>query len=107
MTALILGFFAFVWFGWGQAAAHGTLSVLLGAGSVVGVLIAAAGVVVTVRSSPSSTPMADPRVRLNEPCVIVALVPLEGRHASNVYSVCRSPPVHRVARHAPRRLPER
>ena len=63
MTALILGFFAFAWFGWGQASASSTLSVGLGVGSVLGILIATAGGVVTLRSSGSSTRMADPAVR--------------------------------------------
>jgi hypothetical protein len=43
MTALILGFFAMTWFGWGQAAASGALSAALAVGSVAAVVAARLG----------------------------------------------------------------
>jgi hypothetical protein len=54
MTALVEGFFAFVWFGWGQADASGGLRVALAVGGVAAVLVAAAGGVQAFRS-PAST----------------------------------------------------
>ena len=47
VTVAVEGFFAFVWFGWGQAAAPAWLVVPLAVGTGLSVLLAVAGVVVT------------------------------------------------------------
>ena len=57
------GFFAFVWFGWGQASAPSWLVVPLAVGTGLAVLLAVAGVVVTRRSAGRLRVMADPRAR--------------------------------------------
>ena len=54
MTALIEGFFGFVWFGWGQADASTGLPVWLAVAGVVAALVALAGGVQAFRS-PAST----------------------------------------------------
>jgi len=63
IAAGIEGFFAFVWFGWGQAAAPPWLAVPLGVGSAAGALVALGGVVVAVRAHGQPTPLADQSVR--------------------------------------------
>ena len=63
VTVAIEGFFAFVWFGWGQAAAPSWLVVPLAVGTGLAVLLAVAGVVVTTRSSGRLRVMADPLAR--------------------------------------------
>jgi hypothetical protein len=50
VTVAVDGFFAFVWFGWGQAAAPSWLVIPLTVGGVLSVLLAVAGVVVAIRS---------------------------------------------------------
>jgi hypothetical protein len=55
MTALIEGFFAFVWFGWGQADASSWLSVALAAGSALAVPVAILGAVRAFRSPAASS----------------------------------------------------
>jgi hypothetical protein len=57
------GFFAFVWFGWGQAAAPSWLVIPLAVGTVAGALLAVAGVVVTRRSTGDLPAMSDRAVR--------------------------------------------
>jgi hypothetical protein len=57
------GFFAFVWFGWGQAAAPTWLVAPLAVGTGLAVLLAVAGVVVTKRSAGRLRVMADPKAR--------------------------------------------
>ena len=57
------GFFAFVWFGWGQAAAPSWLVIPLAVGTVLGALLAVIGVVVAKRSSGSLPAMSDPAIR--------------------------------------------
>ena len=57
------GFFAFVWFGWGQAAAPSWLVIPLAVGTAVGVLLAVIGVVVAKRSPGPLPAMSDPAVR--------------------------------------------
>jgi hypothetical protein len=57
------GFFAFVWFGWGQADAPSWLVVPLAVGTGLGALLAAVGVVVTKRSAGRLPAMSDPSVR--------------------------------------------
>ena len=57
------GFFAFVWFGWGQAAAPSWLVIPLAAGTAVGALLAVIGVVVAKRSPGPLPAMSDRAVR--------------------------------------------
>ena len=63
VTVAIEGFFAFVWFGWGQAAAPSWLVVPLAVGTGLAVLLAVAGIVVTTRSTGRLRVMADPKAR--------------------------------------------
>jgi hypothetical protein len=63
VTVAIEGFFAFAWFGWGQAAAPSWLVVPLAVGDGLAVLLAVAGVVMTIRSAGRLRVMADPAVR--------------------------------------------
>jgi hypothetical protein len=51
MTALIEGFFGFVWFGWGQAYASAGLSAGLAVAGVVALLVAVAGLATDVAPS--------------------------------------------------------
>ena len=50
VTVAVEGFFAFVWFGWGQADAPSWLVIPLAVGTVLGALLAVAGVAVAWRS---------------------------------------------------------
>ena len=63
MTALIEGFFGFVWFGWGQANASSELRVVLAAGGVVAALVALAGGVQAFRSPASTSALHDRQAR--------------------------------------------
>jgi hypothetical protein len=63
VTVAVEGFFAFVWFGWGQAAAPTWLVAPLAVGTGLAVLLAVAGVVVTKRSAGRLRVMADPKAR--------------------------------------------
>jgi hypothetical protein len=63
IAALVEGFFAFVWFGWGQAAAPSWLSVPLGIGSGAGALVALTGAAVAVHAKGQHTPMRDQSAR--------------------------------------------
>jgi hypothetical protein len=63
VTVAAEGFFAFVWFGWGQAAAPAWLVAPLAVGAGFSVLLAVAGIVVTKRSAGRLRVMADPRAR--------------------------------------------
>lgn len=61
VTVAVEGFFAFVWFGWGQAAPPSWLVVPLAVGGGLAVLLTVAGVVttsrmITVRLSPPRLP---------------------------------------------------
>jgi hypothetical protein len=49
VTVAVEGFFAFVWFGWGQAAPPSWLVASLAAGGGLAVLLTVAGVVLTTR----------------------------------------------------------
>jgi hypothetical protein len=62
VTAVVEGFFAFMWFGWGQAAAPSWLVVPLAVGTGLGALVAVVGVVVTVRSAGRLATISDPGV---------------------------------------------
>jgi hypothetical protein len=57
------GFFAFVWFGWGQAAAPPWLVIPLAVGTALGALLTVIGVVAAKRSTGPLPAMSDPAVR--------------------------------------------
>ena len=61
MTALILGFFGFVWFGWGQADASAGLRVALAVSGVLALLVSVAGGVQAFRSPASDSTLHDRR----------------------------------------------
>ena len=63
VTVVVEGFFAFVWFGWGQAAPPSWLVAPLAVGDGLAVLLTVAGVVLTTRSAGPLRVMADPAVR--------------------------------------------
>ena len=63
IVALIEGFFAFMWFGWGRADAPAWLTAPLLAGSALGVLVALVGAVEAVRAKGQRTAMAEREVR--------------------------------------------
>ena len=63
MTALIEGFFGFVWFGWGQANASAGLRPWLAAGGVAAVLVALAGGVLAFRGPASTGVLHDRQAR--------------------------------------------
>jgi len=63
VTVAVEGFFAFVWFGWGQADAPSWLVTPLAAGTGLAALLTVAGVVVTKRSAGQLRVMADPVAR--------------------------------------------
>jgi hypothetical protein len=63
VTVAVDGFFAFVWFGWGQAAAPSWLVIPLTVGGAASLLLAVAGVVVAIRSPGPLPAMSDPAVR--------------------------------------------
>ena len=63
VTVAVDGFFAFVWFGWGQASAPSWLVIPLAIGTALGLLLAVAGVVVTRRSSGELPAASDPAIR--------------------------------------------
>ncbi|MGF7122247.1 hypothetical protein AB4Z09_22210 [Rhodococcus sp. TAF43] len=63
ITAVIEGFFAFMWFGWGSAEAPDWLRTVLLVGQVVAGLVVIVGIMTAVRSTGEHTPMADPQVR--------------------------------------------
>ncbi|HEY7013957.1 MAG TPA: hypothetical protein VH480_14435 [Streptosporangiaceae bacterium] len=63
VTVAVDGFFAFVWFGWGQADAPSWLVIPLAVGTALGALLAVAGVVVARRSAGRLPAMSDPVVR--------------------------------------------
>ena len=63
VTVAVDGFFAFVWFGWGQAAAPSWLVIPLAVGTALGALLAVTGVMVAKRSPGPLPAMTDPAVR--------------------------------------------
>jgi hypothetical protein len=63
VTVAVEGFFAFVWFGWGQAAAPSWLVIPLGVGTGLGALLAVAGIALARRSAGRLPVMSDPLVR--------------------------------------------
>jgi hypothetical protein len=63
VTVAVDGFFAFVWFGWGQAAAPSWLVIPLTVGGAASLLVAVAGVVLAIRSPDPLPAMSDPALR--------------------------------------------
>lgn len=59
-AATIEGFFAFMWFGWGQEGPPAWASAVLGIGSVFAVLVAVAGIVLARRVRAEPAPLAGP-----------------------------------------------
>ena len=59
ITALVLGFFASAWFGWGQATPSAGLGTWLTVGSLLSLAVAAAGAVVGFRSAASTAALHD------------------------------------------------
>ena len=72
VTVAVEGLFAFVWFGWGQAAPPSWLVVPLAVGDGLAVLLTVAGVVLTIRSTGRlrvmSAPERDGRKYGSRPC---------------------------------------
>jgi hypothetical protein len=60
ITALVEGFFATTWFGWGHQSAEGGWVTLLNVGTVVAICVAVAGAVLGVRSPASEAALRDP-----------------------------------------------
>lgn len=63
IAAMIEGFFAIMWFGWGQATPPSWLSTPLAISSAAGAVVAIAGLVLTIRSKGQHTAMGDAAVR--------------------------------------------
>jgi hypothetical protein len=63
MTALIEGFFGFVWFGWGQANAVGGVRIALAVAGVAAALVALAGGLLAFRGPASSGVLHDRQAR--------------------------------------------
>jgi hypothetical protein len=71
------GFFAFMWFGWGQAEAPSWLSLPLLVGSCLGAIVALVGGVVAVRATGQRTAMAEREIRLRYNVIVgVHFLPL-------------------------------
>jgi len=78
MTAVVAGFFAAMWFGWGQAEATGVLITLRTVGSALSLILVVAGGVLAFRSPSDSSPMADPAVRRRYNIIVVIEFGLTG-----------------------------
>ena len=76
--AVVEGGFAAGWFGWGQAAAPPWLVVPLAVGSVLSVLVAVAGIVVTARSRARWTAFSDRTVRRRFRIIVLVEFALAG-----------------------------
>ena len=62
MTVVIFGFFAFIWFGWGQSNAPAGLVIPLVIGTALGAVLAVTGIVLTRRASGRLSATSDPDV---------------------------------------------
>ena len=82
VTVAVDGFFALVWFGWGQAAAPSWLVAPLAVGSGLAALLAVAGAVVTKRSAGRLPAMSDPVVRRRYGIIVGAEFGLLGAGAA-------------------------
>jgi len=76
--AVVEGGFAAGWFGWGQAAAPPWLVVPLAVGSILSVLVAVAGIVVTARSRARWTAVSDRTVRRRFRIIVLVEFALAG-----------------------------
>lgn len=76
--AVVEGGFAAGWFGWGQAAAPPWLVVPLAVGSILSVLVAVAGIVVTARSRARRTAVSDRTVRRRFRIIVLVEFALAG-----------------------------
>jgi len=74
VTALILDVAALMWFGWGQAQPPAGWSAWLAAGSTVGLVVAVAASLLTLRLRASALTMHDPQVRRGYARVVVVEV---------------------------------
>jgi hypothetical protein len=72
ITAAIEGIFAALWFSWGQAGAPSWLRTASAIGTVAGLVVAAAGIVLAARSRGQPTAMRDPAVRQRYNAVVGA-----------------------------------
>jgi len=63
ITALVLGFFAMMWFSWGQADAPRVLGTALAVGSVVALVVAVMGGIRAVRSRRTDGALNEPTAR--------------------------------------------
>jgi hypothetical protein len=63
VTVAVDGFFALVWFGWGQEAAPAWLVIPLAVGTGLAALLTVVGIIVTKRSAGRLPAMSDPAVR--------------------------------------------
>ena len=91
VTVAVDGFFAFVWFGWGQAAAPSWLVVPLAVGSALAVPLAAAGVVMAARAGGRLLAMTDPVVRRRYGVIVGAEFGLLGVGAAVLGAAGRYP----------------
>jgi hypothetical protein len=76
--AVVEGGFAAGWFGWGQAAPPSWLAVPLAVGSILSVLVAVAGIVVTARSHARRTAVNDRTVRRRFRIIVLVEFALAG-----------------------------
>lgn len=72
ITAVIEGFFALAWFGWGTAEAAPWLTWILHVGQAGAALVVVAGIATVIRSRGERTPMADPEVRRRYNTIVAA-----------------------------------
>jgi len=90
ITALILGFFGFVWFGWGQADASAGLRVALAVGGVLALLVAVAGGVQAFRSPASDGTLHDRRAWRRYGLIVGVEFALAGAGAAALAAVGQS-----------------
>jgi len=72
MTALLLGFFAAAWFGWGHAAPTGRMEIWLDIGATVALLVAGAGAFAAFRR-PAATAVLRDRSSARRYAIIVGI----------------------------------
>ena len=82
VTVAVDGFFAFVWFGWGQAAAPSWLVIPLAIGTALAAVLAVTGVVVAARSTGPLPAMDDPAVRRRYSIIVGLEFGLHGADAA-------------------------
>jgi hypothetical protein len=94
VTVVVEGFFAFVWFGWGQAAPPSWLVAPLAVGDGLAVLLTVAGVVLTTRSAGPLRVMADPAVRRRYSIIVGLQFGLHGHRGRGRVVPARVRPGH-------------